>query len=338
MNAMLACFLWGGGAAFLLGYPYIFFLKYIQTNGQPIREDGPKNHISKAGTPTMGGLLIITPVALSFLFIPELWEGINLGVLVVFLGYAALGALDDLKKIIKRNSYGGVTPRQKLYFQIIVAFIGWLIVHFNMPEDQSLIVYFPGFSKALNLGYIYIPFAVFIIVGASNAVNLTDGLDGLVTFPVISTLLFFLLLVLWIKPSFLVKLPEQEIGNLAGLIVLIIGGCLGFLYFNLYPAKIFMGDVGSLALGGLLGIISVVLKAEILLAISGLVFVVETLSVIIQVFYFRRTGKRFFKMAPIHHHFEYLGWSEVSIVKLFWIFAAVFSYIALGISALGNRL
>lgn len=338
MDTLLAFFLWGSGVAFLLGYPYIFLLKYIQTNGQPIREDGPKHHISKTGTPTMGGVLIIVPVIFSFLFARDLWGGVNLGVLVVFLGYAVLGAFDDLKKIIKRNSYGGMTPRQKLYFQVIVAFIGWLIVHFNISEDQGFTVYFPGFNAALNLGYVYVLFAAFIVVGASNAVNLTDGLDGLVTVPVISTLLFFLLLILWIKPSFLVKLTEQEMDNLAHLIVLIIGACLGFLYFNLYPAKIFMGDVGSLALGGLLGIISVVLKAEVLLAIAGLVFVVETISVMIQIFHFRRTGKRFFKMAPIHHHFEYLGWSEVGVVKLFWIVAAISSYIALGISALGNRL
>lgn len=338
MDTLLAFFLWGSCAALLFGYPYICLLKYIQTNGQPIREDGPKHHISKAGTPTMGGVLIIVPVILSSLVAPKLWGGANLGVLFIFLGYAALGALDDLKKVIKRNSYGGITPRQKLYFQVIVAFIGWLIVNFNTPEDQSFTVYFPGFSSVLNLGYIYVLFAVFIIVGASNAVNLTDGLDGLVTVPVISTLLFFLLLMLWIKPSFLVKLTEQEMDNLAHLIILIIGACLGFLYFNLYPAKIFMGDVGSLALGGLLGTISVVLKAEVLLAIAGFVFVIETVSVMIQIFHFRRTGKRFFKMAPIHHHFEYLGWSEVGVVKLFWIVAAISSYIALGISALGNRL
>jgi phospho-N-acetylmuramoyl-pentapeptide-transferase len=178
-----------------------------------------------------------------------------------------------------------------------------------------------------------------VIVGASNAVNLTDGLDGLVTIPVVCTLSFFVLLIVWIQPSFMVKLPAEQLTQLVSLIVLIIGGCFGFLFFNLNPAKIFMGDVGSLALGGLIGIISVALKAEILLAVAGFVFVIETVSVMIQVIYFRKTGgKRFFKMAPLHHHFEHTGWSEVDVVKLFWGIAAIAAFVALGIAAFGNRI
>lgn len=339
MNSMLMFFMYGVVISLCAGYPYIRFLKRVQSAGQPIRDDGPKHHMSKAGTTTMGGALIILPVILSIFFAPSLWSGAGLGVLIVFLGYAAIGAVDDFKKVTKRNSYGGMTPRQKLVSQILIAFVGWAIVQFYIPDTQQFTVYLPLIDVQLNLWYAYIPFALFVVVGASNAVNLTDGLDGLVTVPVIITLGFFLLLMLWIQPSFMVKLPLDEMNNLASLIVLIIGACLGFLYFNLYPAKIFMGDVGSLALGGLLGILSIVLKAEVFLAIAGLVFVIETLSVIIQVIYFRRTGgKRFFKMAPIHHHFEYSGWTEQQVVKLFWSIATVSAYVAIGIAALGNRL
>ena len=339
MNALLMFFMCGVLISLCAGYPYIRLLKRLQSAGQPIRADGPKHHVSKAGTTTMGGALIVFPVILSGVFAPELWSGANLGVLLIFIGYAAIGAVDDFKKVMKRNSYGGMTPRQKLISQIIIAFLGWLIVHFQLPEAQQFSVYLPIIDIHLNLWYAYIPFALFVIVGASNAVNLTDGLDGLVTIPVVITLSFFLLLILWIQPEFVVKLPTYQMNNVANLIILIVGGCLGFLYFNLYPAKIFMGDIGSLALGGLLGILSILLKAEFFLAIAGLVFVIETVSVIIQVVYFRRTGgKRFFKMAPIHHHFEYSGWTEQQVVKLFWSIAAASAYVALGIAALGNRL
>lgn len=338
MDAMLAFFLCGFLIALLAGYPYIQLLKRIQSNGQPIRDDGPQQHKVKSGTPTLGGVLIILPVILSLFFAPSLWSQINLGILLVFLGYACLGAVDDLRKVIKRNAYGGLTPRQKLVFQIGIAFVGWVVVQYYLPESQKFTFFLPLINIDLNLWYLYIPLAIFIIVGASNAVNLTDGLDGLVTVPVVITLSFFLLLMLWIQPSFMVQLSSEQINNLANLMVLIVGSCFGFLYFNLYPAKIFMGDVGSLALGGLLGILSIVLKAEFFLAIAGLIFVIETISVMIQVIYFRRTGKRFFKMAPIHHHFEHLGWKESDVVRLFWGMAGLSAYLALGISALGNRL
>jgi phospho-N-acetylmuramoyl-pentapeptide-transferase len=339
MNAVLTFFMCGFLVSLCAGYPYIRLLKRIQSSGQPIRTDGPKQHLSKSGTSTMGGVLIVLPVILSLFVAPSLWSGANLGVLLIFIGYAAIGAVDDLKKVMKRNAYGGMTPRQKLISQIAIACVGWMVVHFNLPEAQQFTVYLPLIDVHVNLWYAYIPFALFVIVGASNAVNLTDGLDGLVTVPVVITLSFFLLLMLWIQPSFMVKLSPDQMSNLANLIVLIIGSCLGFLYFNLFPAKIFMGDVGSLALGGLLGILSIVLKVEIFLAIAGLIFVIETVSVMIQVVYFKRTGgKRFFKMAPIHHHFEHLGWPEIRVVKLFWSIAALSAYVALGIAALGNRL
>jgi phospho-N-acetylmuramoyl-pentapeptide-transferase len=339
MDAVLTYFLIGFIIALCAGYPYIQLLKRIQSQGQPIRDDGPKHHLSKAGTPTMGGLLIVLPVVLTSLVVPGLWSGVNLGILVVFLGYAAIGMVDDLKKVMKRNAYGGMTPRQKLLSQVALAFVGWLCVHVNLPQDQQFSLYVPLLHITVNLWYVYIPFALFVIVGASNAVNLTDGLDGLVTIPVVCTLGFFVLLILWVHPSFMVKLSLEQLGNLTNLIVLIIGGCLGFLVFNLNPAKIFMGDVGSLALGGLIGILSIALKAEVLLAVAGFVFVIETVSVMIQVVYFRKTGgKRFFKMAPLHHHFEHTGWTEVEVVKLFWMIAFFAAYGAVMISALGNRL
>ncbi|MDP3936389.1 MAG: phospho-N-acetylmuramoyl-pentapeptide-transferase, partial [Alphaproteobacteria bacterium] len=203
MSAVLTFFLCGFLISLCSGYPYIRLLKRIQSSGQPIRDDGPKHHLSKSGTPTMGGVLILFPVILSLLFAPSLWSGANLGVLIVFIGYAFVGAVDDLKKVMKRNAYGGMTPRQKLISQIGVAFIGWMVVHFNMPESQQLTVYLPLIDVHLNLWYAYIPFALFVIVGSSNAVNLMDGLDGLVTVPVVITLSFFLLLILWIQPSFM---------------------------------------------------------------------------------------------------------------------------------------
>lgn len=339
MDSLLTFFSVGFLIALGSGYPYIRLLKCIQSKGQPIRDDGPKQHFSKAGTPTMGGLLIVLPVIVVCLFVPSLCRGVNFGVLIVFLGYSAIGAVDDLKKVMKHNAYGGMTPRQKLVYQVFLAFIGWLTVHLNTPEAQQFSVYLPLIHTTINLWYMYIPLALFVIVGASNAVNLTDGLDGLVTVPVVCTLSFFVLLILWIQPSFMVKLPAEQLANLANLITLIIGGCLGFLFFNLNPAKIFMGDVGSLALGGLIGVISLALKAEILLAIAGFVFVIETISVMIQVVYFRKTGgKRFFKMAPLHHHFEHTGWLEVDVVKMFWGMAAAAAFVALGVAALGNRL
>lgn len=339
MDAFLTYLLIGFILSLCAGYPYIRLLKRVQSQGQPIRDDGPQHHRAKAGTPTMGGVLIVLPVIIASLCVQSLWSGVNLGVLVVFLGYAAIGAVDDLKKVIKRNAYGGMTPRQKLASQVLLACVGWFVLHLNIPQDQQFSVYLPLVHITLNLWYLYIPFALFVIVGASNAVNLTDGLDGLVTIPVVCTLSFFVLLILWIQPAFMVKLPAEELMQLAHLILLIMGGCLGFLFFNLNPAKIFMGDVGSLALGGLIGIVSIALKAEVLLAVAGFVFVIETVSVVIQVVYFRKTGgKRFFKMAPLHHHFEHTGWSEVAVVKLFWMMAFVAAYVALGIAALGNRL
>jgi phospho-N-acetylmuramoyl-pentapeptide-transferase len=338
MNAILAFFLFGFLTTLISGYPYIPLLKRIQAKGQPIREDGPQHHRSKSGTPTMGGILIVMPVIYTLLFAPYMWQGVNLGVLVVFLGYAIIGAIDDLKKVIKHNAYGGMTPRQKLVCQVGVAALGWLIIHMNTSETHQFTIFLPLINITLNLWYAYIPFALFIIVGASNAVNLTDGLDGLVTVPTVITLTFFVLLMLWIQPSFMTHLSLQDVTNLSLLIIVIIGSCLGFLFFNLFPARLFMGDVGSLSLGGLLGVLSIVLKAEIFLAITGFVFVIETISVMIQVVYFRRTGKRFFKMAPLHHHFEQLGWSEVSVVNLFWLISALSGYLALGIAALGQRL
>lgn len=338
MNAYLAFFLFGGIFSLVLGYPYIRVLKYFQFGSQPIRDDGPQQHLKKVGTPTMGGLLVVFPVLCMSLIDLSLWQGMGGAVLCVFLGYAGIGLLDDLKKVLTANAYGGVTPRQKMMLQIVFAVLAVVVAHWNTPLNHQNTLFFPVINYALPLWWVYVPFAIFVVVGASNAVNLTDGLDGLVTVPVVASLSVFLLALVWLNPSVVTTLPGDQILSLSKIIILVIGACLGFLVLNLYPAKVFMGDVGSLALGGLLGILSVVLKLELVLAVTGFVFVVETLSVMIQVFWFRRTGKRFFKMAPIHHHFEHLGWSETRVVKVFWSVSLISSYVAVLLMGLGNRL
>lgn len=331
-NAILAYFFYGFFCVVLLGYPYICMLKHLKSQGQPIRTDGPQQHHVKKGTPTMGGVLILFSILLDVIMLPQLLTGVTLGVIVVFLGYAILGGVDDWKKLMHANAYAGLTPRQKLFFQIVIALIGLVIVLQTQPLAYQYHVFLPILNVNLNLGYLFIPFAVFVIVGASNAVNLTDGLDGLVTIPVVLVLAVFLGIVTFVNPSFIIPFSNLDLQNLQILILTIIGACFGFLYFNLYPAKIFMGDVGSLSLGGMLGTLSIALKLEFFLAIAGGIFIIETISVMIQVVYFRKTGKRFFKMAPIHHHFEHLGFSETQVVRFFWGVAFVFAILAIALA------
>ncbi len=337
MDSYLAMFLYGAVFLVVLGYPYIRFLNYFQYGTQPIREDGPSAHKQKAGTPTMGGLLLVLPLLL-YLSTMSIKSGLTLGVVFVFLGYAAIGLADDLKKVLRKDAYGGMTPRQKLVFQVLIAFVGVWLVHINTPDSFQNVIFLPVLNWTVPVWFGYFPLAIFVVVGASNAVNLTDGLDGLVTLPVLISLSVFLLALLWIKPGLVVELSSFQIEELSAVITLVVGACLGFLVFNLKPAKIFMGDVGSLSLGGFLGILSVALKLELILAITGFVFVMETISVMIQIAWFRKTGKRFFKMAPIHHHFEQLGWSEVAVVKLFWFVSFLTSYFAMLVMAIGGRL
>lgn len=302
----------------IFGNKAIALLRAKQGKGQPIREDGPQSHLlTKKGTPTMGGLLIIATTLISCLFWAK-WSNIfvltSLAVLVI---YAFVGFLDDYEKVKKQTS-NAMSAKMKLLLQFSVSFICVLIITYATPDNIKYDLRFPSiypiFSTfSINLFWFYIPFAMVVIAGASNAVNLTDGLDGLAAGLLTTIFIFFIMTCL--ETSFIIN-GTQEVAVICSAVA---GACLGFLWFNCAPAKIFMGDTGSLALGALLGTISVLTKSEIVLAIVGLIFVIEAVSVMIQIFWFKRTGKRFFKMAPIHHHFEQMGIPETTIVIRFWI-------------------
>jgi phospho-N-acetylmuramoyl-pentapeptide-transferase len=310
----------------IFGQKFINFLKLMQTKGQPIREDGPETHHLKAGTPTMGGLIIIFSALISSLFFVDLANHYVILVWFVILSHAILGFIDDYLKVQKANT-AGVRGKAKLFCQFIVGLIAYIIIQKLSPEIYQNNVIMPFFKEyMIDLGHLYLPFMLFVIIGSSNAVNLTDGLDGLVSIPVVLSLVFFG----YIAYSSNI-IPDSF--ELSALCASLIGGLIGFLWYNSYPAQIFMGDVGSLSLGAGLGVISIILKGEFLLAIVGMLFVIETLSVIIQVYYFRMSGgKRIFKMAPLHHHFEKTGIHEVKVVTRFWIFSFICFIIAIVIS------
>jgi phospho-N-acetylmuramoyl-pentapeptide-transferase len=320
--------------ALMFGDAFIRWLKSHQAEGQPIRSDGPESHIlTKAGTPTMGGLLILACFILATLLWvplknPYLWP-----VLLVAASYGAIGAVDDWLKLKKRSS-DGMSGRQKLLFQVVAAFLASLILIQLSPEALRYGVALPFIKDTLlYLGIFYVPFAILVIVGASNAVNLTDGLDGLAIVPVmIVATCFALIAYLSGNINFSNYLQIHYVpgtGDLATLCGALIGAGLGFLWFNAPPAKVFMGDTGSLALGGALGAVSVATRHELVLAIAGGLFVVETVSVILQVASFKLTGKRIFLMAPLHHHFEKKGWAESTIVIRFWIISVILALISL---------
>jgi phospho-N-acetylmuramoyl-pentapeptide-transferase len=315
--------------AFLLGPWLIGALGRLKV-GQPIREIGP-DHQAKAGTPTMGGLLILVSLAVSVL----LWADLSNRAIWIVLGltfaYGALGFVDDFAKVRKRNSRG-VSARTKLFWQTFFAVGVAGFIYTDPSFDGELAVpFFKDFTP--HLGALYIPLAAFVVVAASNAVNLTDGLDGLAIGPVMIAAGTFLLLAYVAGHAqiadYLAVKSVPGAGQLAIFCGALIGGGLGFLWFNSYPAQLFMGDVGALSLGGALGAIAVVIRQEILLVVVGGVFVVETLSVMIQVISFKLTGKRVFLMAPIHHHFEKAGWAEQKIVVRFWIISIVLALVAL---------
>ena len=320
--------------ALMFGDAFIRWLKSHQAEGQPIRSDGPESHIlTKAGTPTMGGLLILVCFILATLLWvplknPYLWP-----VLLVAASYGAIGAVDDWLKLKKRSS-DGMSGRQKLLFQVVAAFLASLILIQLSPEALRYGVALPFVKDTLlYLGIFYVPFAILVIVGASNAVNLTDGLDGLAIVPVmIVATCFALIAYLSGNINFSNYLQIHYVpgtGDLATLCGALIGAGLGFLWFNAPPAKVFMGDTGSLALGGALGAVSVATRHELVLAIAGGLFVVETVSVILQVASFKLTGKRIFLMATLHHHFEKKGWAESTIVIRFWIISVILALISL---------
>lgn len=307
----------------IIGPRFINLLRVRQGKGQPIREDGPQSHLAKRGTPTMGGLMIIISLLLSLLLWMDLRNPFMWACIAVTTGFAVIGFLDDYDKIAK-SSHKGVSARVRLLLEFLVAgAASWLIV-----SQINTNLYVPFLSDvSIPLGGFYFIFAATLIVGFGNAVNLTDGLDGLAIMPVIIAAgTFALIAYLTGRTDFSAYLgiPYVEgAGELAIFCAAIIGGGLAFLWFNAPPAAVFMGDTGSLALGGALGAVAVATHHEIVLLIVGGLFVVETASVIIQVFWFKRTGKRVFRMAPIHHHFEQLGWSESKVVIRFWIIAIV---------------
>ena len=317
----------------LIGTPFIKFFSARQIL-DPIREDGPMEHvIKKIGTPTMGGVLILMGLFSGILLWGDLSNYHIWFLLYIVLSFGLLGAFDDYKKIKFKNS-SGISFRFKLISQILIAIVGVIgLSHFSQNIELTNL-YFPFFKNLIiNLGWFFIPFAIFIIVGSSNAVNLTDGLDGLATVPVILVAGCFAF-ISYVTGNILfseyLNIPYLEgMGEVAVFCGSVIGACLGFLWFNAPPAKIFMGDTGSLALGGSLGAVGIITKHEIVLAITGGLFVLEAVSVIVQVISFKLTGKRVFKMAPIHHHFEKKGWPESTVVVRFWIIAIILALVGL---------
>ena len=302
----------------------INFLHQHQRKGQPIRECGPQSHLqTKKGTPTMGGLLILGCSLLAIFICADLSNVFVWVLIAVLMVYGGVGLADDYTKVHKQTA-NAMTAKMKLLLQFSTALAAVWVVSMQMPEANRFVLTFPYFwNLSLDLCWFYIPFAMIVITGASNAVNLTDGLDGLASGLMIFALPVFLVIA-YICGSDLVNdfylFPISGGGEVAVTCAAIIGGCLGFLWFNASPAKVFMGDTGSLALGAYLGTVSVILKQEILLAVVGLVFVVEAVSVMLQVYWFKHTGgKRIFKMAPIHHHFEQCGWAETKVVARFWV-------------------
>lgn len=319
---------------FLFGRPLINLLRRQQKHGQPIREDGPESHLeTKAGTPTMGGVLILGALLVSTLLWARWDNGFVWLVLFVTAGFGLIGFADDYAKVSKNNTKG-VSGKIRFGIGLAIAAVAGYWASMLHPDALSMKLALPVFKDVLlNLSLIFIPFAMIVIVGAANSVNLTDGLDGLAIMPVMIAAGTFGVIAYAVgRVDFTEYLDVHYVPGTGEILIFsagLIGGGLGFLWYNAPPAAVFMGDTGSLALGGALGAIAVATKHEIVLAIVGGLFVVEALSVIIQVAYFKRTGKRVFLMAPIHHHFEKQGWGEAQIVIRFWIISLILALIGL---------
>ncbi len=312
----------------LFGPAFIEWLKRTQKGGQPIRADGPESHLAKAGTPTMGGLLILVALTIATLLWADLTNAFVWLALLVTLGYGAIGWWDDHLKII-RGDPKGLAGRWKLAGQCL--FGGAAAAGLYLLTDP--IVDIPFFNIQWNLGAFYPLFVLFVLVGTSNAVNLTDGLDGLAvapTFMVAAALAVVVYLAGHAKFAAYLLIPHVPgTGELTVFCGAIVGACLGFLWFNTYPAQVFMGDVGALALGGALGFVASAAHQQLLLAIAGGLFVLEAVSVMVQVASFKLTGRRVFRMAPIHHHFELKGWAEPQVIVRFWIISLILALVAL---------
>ena len=317
----------------IIGSP---FIKYFSTRKilNPIRSDGPSDHIiKKIGTPTMGGVIILFGLLAAVILWGDLKNIYLIFCIYIALTFGVLGAYDDYIKI-KFNNSSGISSKLKLLIQIILSIIGISALTYFSDYSEISNLYFPFFKNLIiNLGWFFIPFGVFVIVGSSNAVNLTDGLDGLATVPVILVAACFAFISYVtgnIVFSDYLQIPYIEgTGEISIFCGAVIGSCLGFLWFNAPPAKIFMGDTGSLSLGGSLGAVGIITKHEIVLAITGGLFVLEAVSVMVQVISYKMTGKRVFKMAPIHHHFEKKGWPESTVVIRFWIISIILAMIGL---------
>jgi len=307
----------------LMGPAFIRWLRSRQGKGQPIRADGPQTHLAKRGTPTMGGLMILVALFSSVLLWMDLRNPYVWACLLVTAGFGLIGFLDDYDKV-KKEHHAGLTAKMRLLLEFLIAGVAtWLMV--RVGGTQLYVPFVQG--SVIDLGWLYIAFGAFVIVAFGNAVNLTDGLDGLATMPVIIAAMAFLLISYLVGNavySEYLGIPfVRGAGDLTVLLLAIVGSGLAFLWFNAPPAAVFMGDTGSLALGGALGAVAVATHHEFVLVIIGGLFVLEAVSVIVQVAFFKRTGRRVFKMAPIHHHFEHLGWSEPTVVIRFWIISFI---------------
>ena len=316
----------------IFGGKFIHFVK--NKFAQPIRKEGPQSHLKKQGTPTMGGVLMLISIFVSAM----LWCNLNNGyvwiVLFTMFSFGLIGFIDDYFKVVHGNAYRGLSAKLRLLLQFIISGLVCYGIYKLMPNEFKTTITMPFLKNILwDLGIIYFVFVAFVIVGTANSVNLTDGIDGLASMTSITSFIVFLLV------SYLIGRADYSLylylpyvpgaGEVTVLIGSIIGAILGFLWFNAYPAKIFMGDVGSLAIGAGLGVVSVITKNEFLLLMCGAIFVAEALSVMIQIASFKIRGKRFFRMAPIHHHFELGGWSEQTVVMRFWIISVILALVAL---------
>ncbi|MFP6757342.1 MAG: phospho-N-acetylmuramoyl-pentapeptide-transferase [Alphaproteobacteria bacterium] len=320
--------------SFVFGPAVIRWLRASQAEGQPIRDDGPQSHLeTKQGTPTMGGFLILLALVVGTLLWADLSNRFVWVVLMVTFGFGAVGFVDDYLKVTRRN-HRGLPGRVKLVVQFAIALVATMWISTLMPAQFATTLAVPFFKDVLlQLGWFFVPFAMVVIVGASNAVNLTDGLDGLAIVPImIAAACFGFISYLVGNTVFAEYLQIHGVpgtGELAVLCGALVGASLGFLWFNAPPAMVFMGDTGSLSAGGALGAVSVITKHELVLAIIGGLFVLEAVSVIVQVGSFKLTGRRVFRMAPLHHHFEQKGWKEPTIVIRFWIIASILALIGL---------
>lgn len=320
--------------SFIFGPFLIRVLRTRQNGGQPIRADGPEGHLlTKKGTPTMGGIMILLAISLATILWADLTNGYVWAALGVTIAYGAIGFADDYLKVTRRDSHG-LPARFKLLLQTVVAVAVTIWIMRLMPESLQTTLAVPFFKNVLiDLGWAFVILATVVMVGSSNAVNLTDGLDGLAIVPVMIAAGVFALIAYLVGnvvfSSYLQLHHVPGSGELAIFCGALVGGGLGFLWFNAPPAKVFMGDTGALSLGGALGAVSVITKHELVLAMVGGLFVLETVSVIVQVVSFKLTGKRVFRMAPLHHHFEKKGWAESTIVIRFWIIATILALVGL---------